>query len=147
SWWGYENNVYRLHWGFWASSIGFYGGINYGYGYTGRGYYGAYWRNNTVYYNRSITNVNVTIIHNVYNYQVPNNRGTRISYNGGRGGINLRPTAPELAVVHEPRIPPVSTQVQYVREAAANRAQFVKPGSRAQPATLVASRPLATPYR
>ena len=130
-----------------APHIGYYGGIDYGFGYTGRGYYGAYWNNGTVYYNRAVTNVNVSIVHNVYNYNVRNSNVTRVSYNGGRGGIEARPTPQELAVVHETRIPPVAAQFQHAREASANRAQFAAPGGRAQPAALVASRPIATPYQ
>ena len=42
-WWGYDNGYYHWHSGYWGPHIGYYGGINYGYGYTGRGYYGAYW--------------------------------------------------------------------------------------------------------
>ncbi len=46
-WWGYDNGVYQWHSGYWGPHIGYYGGINYGFGYTGRGYYGAYWNNGT----------------------------------------------------------------------------------------------------
>jgi hypothetical protein len=145
-WWGFDNGAYLWHTGFWGPHIGFYGGIDYGFGYTGRGYYGAYWDRGSVYYNRSVTNVNVSIIHNVYERPVPENRGNRVSFNGGRGGINVRPTPQELAVVHDPRTPPVAAQVQHMREAAGNRAQYAS-GGRAQPAALVATRPLATSYK
>jgi hypothetical protein len=145
-WWGFNNGAYLWHAGYWAPHIGFYGGIDYGFGYTGRGYYGAYWNNGAVYYNRSVTNVNVSIVHNVYNYSVPNNRGNRVSYNGGRGGIDARPTPQELAVVRDPRTPPVSAQIQHAREASTNRAQFAKT-SGGHPAALVVARPIATPYQ
>jgi hypothetical protein len=42
-WWGYDSGDYHWHSGYWGPHIGYYGGINYGFGYTGRGYYGAYW--------------------------------------------------------------------------------------------------------
>ena len=146
-WWGFDNGYYRWHSGYWGPHIGYYGGIDYGYGYTGRGYYGAYWNNGTVYYNRTVTNVDSSRIRNFYNHDVPNDRrGNRVSYNGGRGGIEARPTPQELAVVRDPRIPPVGAQVQHMREASTNRAQFAS-GGRVQPAALVASRPLATPYK
>ncbi len=70
------------------AALAYYGGINYGYGYTGRGYYGAYWNHGRLNHNRAITNVDITIIHNVYNYQEPNNRGDRVSYNGVPGVRN-----------------------------------------------------------
>ena len=144
--WSYEGRHYRWHSGYWGPHIGFYGGINYGFGYTGRGYYGAYWRNGALNYNRTVNNINPAVVHNVYNYSVPRNNDNRVSYNGGQGGINVRPTPQEIAVVHDPRTPPVSAQVQFARQSAANRAQFASAGH-AQPASLVAEKPLATSYR
>lgn len=144
--WDYSDGYYRWHRGYWASHIGFYGGIDYGFGYTGRGYYGAYWNRGVVNYNRSVTNVNTTSVHNVYNYPVSNNNRNRVSYNGGRGGINARPSAPELAVQREQRTPPVAAQIQHVREAATNRAQFAAV-NRERPAMLATARPLATTYK
>ena len=41
--WGYSSGRYRYHYGYWGSHIGYYGGINYGNGYTGVGYQGGYW--------------------------------------------------------------------------------------------------------
>ncbi len=32
-----------FHAGYWAEQVGFYGGIDYGYGYTGDGYQGGRW--------------------------------------------------------------------------------------------------------
>ncbi len=57
--WAFVSGRYLWHHGYWGPHIGFYGGIDYGFGYTGHGYYGAYWNNGRVYYNRSVTNVNV----------------------------------------------------------------------------------------
>ncbi|MGD0134035.1 MAG: hypothetical protein ABSE57_18455 [Bryobacteraceae bacterium] len=144
-WWGFDDGYYHWHSGYWGQHIGYYGGINYGFGYTGRGYYGAYWNNGAVYYNRTVTNVNVSIVHNVYNYNVPNNQGSRVSFNGGRGGIDARPTAQELAAAHDSRTLPVRAQGEHAREASSNRAQFAAPDGRA-PAALVAPRPIATEY-
>jgi len=42
-WWWY-NGGYVWYEGYWGPVIGFYGGINYGFGYNGYGYYGGYWR-------------------------------------------------------------------------------------------------------
>ena len=143
-WWGYNNGAYLWHAGFWAPHIGFYGGIDYGYGYTGRGYYGAYWNNGHVDYNRAVNNINTAVAVNIYDARVPAHRRDWISYNGGRGGIDARPTAPELAVARYPRTPPVTAQVQHAREASGNREQFATAG-RVRPATL-AGGPLSTQY-
>lgn len=37
-WWGWNGGGYYWHDGYWAEQVGFYGGIDYGYGYSGRGY-------------------------------------------------------------------------------------------------------------
>jgi hypothetical protein len=42
--WGWGDDVYVWHAGFWGPTVGFYGGIDYGFGYTGVGYVGGYWR-------------------------------------------------------------------------------------------------------
>src|SRR5574337_1584146 len=51
--WGWSGGMYWWHPGYWGSHIGFYGGINYGYGYVGEGYVGGYWRGGAFYYNRA----------------------------------------------------------------------------------------------
>ena len=94
--WGWGDGGYIFHDGYWGPQIGFYGGINYGFGYFGHGYEGGRWDNGHFFYNRAVTNVNVTVIHNVYETRVANNTTvTRVSYNGGNGGVNERPTARE----------------------------------------------------
>ena len=145
-WWGDDNGAYLFHAGYWGPYIGFYGGIDYGFGYTGHGYYGAYWRGGNVFYNRSVTNIDTTAVHNVYNYSVAAGRGPRVSYNGGRGGITVRPSAPEVAAFRDRRSPAVEAQVQQARESAGRREQFAT-GANPHPQALVAARPLATEYR
>ena len=47
-------------------------------------------------YNRTVMNVNTTVVRNVYERRVTNYTPVnRISYNGGHGGINLKPTDPK----------------------------------------------------
>jgi len=121
--WGWGGGAFIFHEGYWGPRIGFYGGINYGFGYFGNGYEGGRWDHDRFYYNRSVNNVNVTNIHNVYNTTVINNNVTRVSYNGGNGGINARPTPEQEAVAHERHIPPVSAQVQHVQAARTNPEQ------------------------
>jgi hypothetical protein len=93
--WGYSHNRYAFFHGYWGPHIGFYGGVNYGFGYVGVGYQGGYWNGGRFDYNRSVNNVNVTVVHNVYSRTVVNNttiiNNNRVSYNGGSGGIQLRP--------------------------------------------------------
>jgi hypothetical protein len=100
--WGWSNGGYAFNEGYWGPHVGFYGGINYGYGYGGQGYEGGRWNNGQFEYNRSVNNVNVTNIHNTYNTTVFNNTTVnRVSYNGGNGGTNAVPTAQDQAAAHE----------------------------------------------
>jgi hypothetical protein len=123
--WGYSNGVYLWNAGYWGPYVGFYGGIDYGFGYTGRGFYGGYWQSGAFNYNRTVTNVNATIVRNIYDRRITSYTPVnRISYNGGNGGVNLRPVASEVAAMRERRMGAAPAQVQYQREAAANRAQF-----------------------
>ncbi len=124
--WGWGGNGYVFHQGYWGEHVGFYGGINYGYGYPGQGYEGGRWDNGHFAYNRSVNNVDVTVVHNVYNTTVVNNTTivnnttTRVSYNGGNGGITARPTSDEQTAAQERHLPPVAAQTEHVRAAQSN---------------------------
>jgi hypothetical protein len=53
---------------------------------------GGYWQGPHFYYNRIVNNVTINNVH-VYNKTVINNATVnRVSYNGGTGGVNARPT-------------------------------------------------------
>jgi YXWGXW repeat-containing protein len=121
--WGWSGVAFVFHEGYWGPRVGFYGGINYGYGYTGRGYYGGRWERDRFYYNRNVNNINVTQIHNVYNTTVVNNVNvTRVSYNGGNGGIRERANRQEEEAARERHIGAVPVQQQHVQEARTDRA-------------------------
>ncbi|WP_258005628.1 YXWGXW repeat-containing protein [Castellaniella caeni] len=94
-WWGWSDGAYLWHAGYWGPQVGFYGGVNYGFGYFGVGYVGGYWRDRNFYYNRAVNNVNVTNIRNVYVDKTVINHVShdRVSYNGGRGGLTAMPSA------------------------------------------------------
>ncbi len=122
--WGWYNGGYAWYPGYWGTAVGFYGGIDYGFGYTGRGYYGGYWRSGRFYYNRDvnrITNVNITTVYS--QRVVTNERGPRISYNGGRGGIAARATSAQLAAARTRRYGALNQQVEQERFARSNPAQ------------------------
>lgn len=126
-WWGWENGAYFFHAGYWGPHVGFYGGINYGFGYFGMGFAGGRWNGDRFFYNRSVTNINVTNVRNVYNERVVNNTTVnRVSFNGP-GGIQARPTPQELAAEHEEHIGPIREQTAHFEAARQNpqlRASF-----------------------
>lgn len=120
-WWVWSGAAFIFHAGYWGPTVGFYGGINYGFGYFGHGYEGGRWNNGQFFYNRSVNNINVTNIHNVYNVNVNNVTVNRVSYNGGPGGVVASPTAAAEAAARERHIPPVAAQTEQEKAAAANQ--------------------------
>src|SRR6266852_3510852 len=119
--WAFENDLYVWSPGYWGPEVGFYGGINYGFGYTGVGFFGGYWRGGNYYYNRSVTNVDVTVVHNTYNTTVINNNINRVSFNGGQGGTTASPTSQEMAAARQRHISMTSEQTQHQQAASSNR--------------------------
>jgi hypothetical protein len=138
-WWGWSDGFYRWHPGYWGTHVGFYGGIDYGHGYFGNGYSGGEWRGRTFYYNRAVNNV--TNIHNVYvNRTVINNVHTsRVSYNGGRGGIAAQPSAQQRAWANQRRIQATSMQRRQRETAMHDPAQRFK-SSQGRPAVFATQR-------
>jgi hypothetical protein len=119
--WGWQGGVFLWNVGYWGEHVGFYGGVNYGYGYGGSGFEGGYWQGGHLFYNRSVTNISTVNITNVYNKTVINNvTVTHVSYNGGTGGVAARPTSAELAVAHEPHLAPIPAQRQQETTARSN---------------------------
>jgi WXXGXW repeat (2 copies) len=139
--WGWSGGAFLWNAGYWGPEIGFYGGINYGFGYVGVGYLGGYWTNGVFNYNRTVNNVSTTNITNVYSKTVINNySGSHVSYNGGAGGIAARPTSAQLAAASARRDPAVAAQVQQAAAARRNPAQFVT-ANHGRPAVAATARP------
>jgi hypothetical protein len=104
---------YLWHSGYWGPHIGFYGGINYGFGYRGVGFVGGEWRDGAFYYNRSVTNVSVTNVPNVYNKTAVSAKFSPVAFNGGEGGIVAHPTLQEEAAEHEQHTATLPAQTQH----------------------------------
>ena len=110
--WGWSDGGYVFHQGYWGRSVGFYGGIDYGFGYSGRGYQGARWDDGWLHYNSAVNHVNTSRVGFAYNTPV-NDSANRISYNGGSGGINTHPTPEEEAADRDKRSGPTLQQDQH----------------------------------
>jgi hypothetical protein len=118
--WEFVGAAYVFHPGYWAPHIGYYGGINYGFGYAGVGFAGGRWVGNSFAYNRAANNLSNNI-RNTYSETVANNIAVkRASYSGGPGGTtsvqtpqeraNAAPTvhnAPRAIVAHSTAAPPL----------------------------------------
>jgi hypothetical protein len=143
--WGWGGDRFVFYDGYWGREVGFYGGINYGYGYSGRGYEGGRWDRDRFYYNSTVNNINTTNITNVYNTTVINNNTTnvtRVSYNGGNGGVSAQATAKEQAVAHEQHIPPPAPQQQHI-QAAKTDPQLRASTNQGKPAVAATPKPAA----
>ena len=91
--WGWRDGLYAWNAGYWGPEVGFYGGIDYGFGYGGSGYMGGYWHGGAFFYNRSVANFGHVNIVNVYNAPAPHWGSVHVSFNGGEGGVRAQPSA------------------------------------------------------
>jgi hypothetical protein len=138
--WGWGDGVFLWHEGYWGPHIGFYGGVNYGFGYVGVGYLGGHWDGGHFFYNQAVSNVNVTVVHNVYRTTVVNNvTVNNVSFNGP-GGVTARPTPEEEAVANERHIAPTPAQTQHVQMASTNR-QLYESVNHGKPAIAATAKP------
>lgn len=121
--WGWQEGVYFWHPGYWGPHVGFYGGVNYGFGYDGVGFNGGYWRGNRFFYNRAVAHVGPTFVTNVYYRQAPAYRGAyqHVSFNGGPGGVVAHASRAQLAAAHERHFAFTGVQQRQQRMAFANR--------------------------
>ena len=121
--WAWRDGIYVWSAGYWGPHVGFYGGVNYGYGYGGAGYEGGRWDNGVFIYNRTVNNFgNVTITH-VYEKAVYVEPGaSRVSFNGGSGGTTVRPTQEEQTAANEHHVAAIPSQLQHERTASENKA-------------------------
>lgn len=112
--WGFGGGVYLWHAGYWGPHVGFYGGVNYGFGYGGVGFVGGFWAGSVFRYNTAVVNVNTTIVHNTYidRTVIHNTVVNRTSFNGA-GGIGARPNAAEMSAMREQHVAPTLTQVSH----------------------------------
>jgi hypothetical protein len=125
--WGWGGGFYAWHPGYWGPHVGFYGGINYGFGYFGTGFVGGAWFGGVFRYNTAVVHVNTTVIRNVYydrtvvnNYYNTTNV-TRVSYNGGAGGVHAVPTQQEQMAATEPHLGMTEEQQDHLQVAQQNR--------------------------
>jgi len=118
--WSWKSGEFIWYEGYWGPVVGFYGGINYGFGYTGYGYSGGYWSSGRFYYNSAVNRINVTNITTVYNRPIGNVRPTGASFNGGRGGTTVRPTSEQLAAAQRRRSSLTNEQDNHIQVARGN---------------------------
>jgi WXXGXW repeat (2 copies) len=134
--WGFAGGLYGWHAGYWGPHVGFYGGINYGFGYGGVGFWGGRWEGARFLYNTAVWHAGVGF-HGVYaDRTVINNVTVNNHYSfNGEGGMRADPTPGERAAMGEQHIERTQDQVSHENAARVDRANYasVNHGTPAHP--------------
>jgi hypothetical protein len=139
--WGWRDGIYAWNAGYWGPHIGFYGGVNYGFGYGGIGYQGGRWVGGVFSYNRTVNNFGGVHITNVYSETVvTNNNVTRVSFNGGTDGTEARPTPEDEAAAREQHVAAIPAQIQHERTAGTNK-ELLASENHGRPAIAATAKP------
>jgi hypothetical protein len=104
--WFVQRGGFAWREGYWGPHVGFYGGVNYGYGYFGQGFIRGTWQDGRLVYARAGT----------YNAAI-----ARVSYNGGNG-LGVQPNAAEIAAGAEHHVPQTAAQIRHLHVAQADPA-------------------------
>ena len=141
--WGLAGGLYAWHPGYWGPHVGYYGGVNYGFGYMGVGFCGGEWRGGVFAYNRAVANFGGVHVTNVYENRTIVEQNTIVNNNhysfNGAGGVQARESAAEMQAEHEQHINPTSNQMQHEHFASQDRNQLASV-NHGTPGTLAASR-------
>jgi hypothetical protein len=145
--WGWGGGVYLWHPGYWGPHVGFYGGVNYGFGYGGIGFCGGEWRGGAFFYNSAVVNFGGVHVTNVYVNRTVIQQNTivnvnHVSYNGGTGGINRTASPQEQQWANERHLQPTAMQQQHQNFAAQDRSQYAA-FNHGRPSTMAAMNPAA----
>jgi hypothetical protein len=113
--WAFGDGFYRWHAGYWGPHVGYYGGINYGFGYGGVGFYGGRWEGGAFRYNTAVWHVGPGF-HGVYEDRtvIRSTTVTRVSFNGA-GGVVATPTAEERVAMNERHLQRTRDQISHQR--------------------------------
>lgn len=144
--WGWDSDVYVFHPGYWGHEVGYYGGVNYGFGYLGIGFVGGRWHERHFEYNTAVVHVNETVIHTTYidrtvihEHEVVHD--SRVAYAGGPGGIHHDPLPEERRAMQVAHLPPTHFQEQHIQQARSDRTNFFNV-NHGRPQTVALARPL-----
>jgi len=147
--WGWSGGLFVWHGGYWGPHVGYYGGVDYGFGYGGIGFAGGMWRGGFFAYNTAVMHVGVgggwgnrtyvdqTIVNRT---TIVNN--THVSYNGGPGGINHQPSPEEQVAAHDQHTAPTSFQTQHENTFRNDHSAYAK-NNGGHPQNTAIARPLA----
>lgn len=126
--WSDNDGIYVWTDGYWGPTVGYYGGVCYGYGYFGSGFSGGYWKGKHFRYNTAVWYARPNVVSYTYVDRRPASRGSMPrgpSYYGPRGGTNLRPTETEQAALRQEHMRPTAEQYDHRNTAREDRKQFM----------------------
>jgi len=126
--WGFAGGAYGWHAGYWGPHVGFYGGVNYGFGYGGIGFFGGEWRGGAFAYNSAVANFGGVHVTNVYEDRTVITQNTIVNNNhisfNGPGGVDRQPSPEESRYSGEQHMQPTANQMQHQNFASQDRSQL-----------------------
>jgi hypothetical protein len=124
--WGLVGGAYSWHAGYWGPHVGFYGGVNYGFGYAGVGFFGGAWAGSVFRYNTAVVNVNTAVVHDTYINRTVVNNTTVINHTSfnGPGGIAAQPTPQERVAMNQPHVQATSLQMSHQQTSSLDHGAF-----------------------
>ena len=144
--WGWNQGVYVWNPGYWGDHVGYYGGVNYGFGYFGIGFFGGEWRGGFFRYNTAVMHVDGRYIHNVYEDRGYDrfvvDRDRHVAFSGGPGGIHHDPLPEERLAERDRHEAPSAFQQQHEMAARSDHGAYFRSNG-GHPATLAVQRPMA----
>ena len=146
--WGWDGGLYVFHSGYWGSHVGYYGGVNYGFGYMGVGFVGGMWRGHDFIYNTAVMRVDDRYVRNVYvdrdvvrRYTVENDR--HVSFSGGRDGIHHDPLPEERFADRDRHVTETNFQQSHENAARSDRSYYAR-NNGGHPSNAVVQRPMGS---
>ena len=144
--WGWSDGIYVFHPGYWGEHVGYYGGVNYGFGYMGIGFVGGMWRGHDFVYNTAVWHVDERRIHTTYVDRNIVERNTivndrHVAFSGGPGGIHHDPRPEERFADHDRHVEATSFQHSHESAAMSDRSFYAR-NNGGHPNNLVVQRPM-----
>jgi hypothetical protein len=144
--------LYVFHDGYWGAHIGYYGGVNYGFGYGGIGFAGGIWRGGVFSYNTAVMHIGVGGGWGGHFYEDRGAvdrgfvaRDSHVAFSGGPGGIHHDPTPEERVAEHDQHRGPSEVQQHHAEAARADKASYAK-NNGGHPANAAVAHPLGASH-
>ena len=136
--WGWSRGRFFFHEGYWGPHVGYYGGVNYGFGYGGIGFAGGEWRGDRFHYNTAVIHVDRRYYRGgeIFEDRGRVERGfverdSHVAFSGGPGGIHHDPRPEERFAEHEQHMDRSPFQHSHEDRAHADRELFLQSERRA----------------